>query len=83
MIVWLLRIQCWRETHLLALEGLGCRLLVEEGILRQLLLKIHGVDGRLREVHTDEQYLMEKALTLKYFKRALACPTEGGTKPCD
>lgn len=32
---------------MLALVGLGRRLLVEEGILGQLLLKVHGVDGRL------------------------------------
>lgn len=35
------------ETHLLPLVVLGRRLLVEEGILGQLLLKVHGVDGRL------------------------------------
>ena len=33
---------------MLALVVLGRRLLVEEGVLRQLLLKVHGVDGRLR-----------------------------------
>ena len=32
---------------MLALVVLGRRLLVEEGILGQLLLKVHGVDGRL------------------------------------
>ena len=36
-------------THLLALVVLGRWLLVEEDILGQLLLKVHGVDGRLRE----------------------------------
>lgn len=32
---------------MLPLVVLGRRLLVEEGILGQLLLKVHGVDGRL------------------------------------
>ncbi len=32
---------------MLALVGLGRRLLIEEGVLGQLLLKVHGVDGRL------------------------------------
>lgn len=34
---------------MLVLVVLGRRLLVEEGILGQLLLEVHGVDGRLRE----------------------------------
>lgn len=36
-------------THLLDMVVLGRWLLVEEDILGQLLLKVHGVDGRLRE----------------------------------
>ncbi len=41
---------------MLALVVLGRRLLVEEGILGQVLLKVHGVDGRLgRSTATDRR----------------------------
>lgn len=45
------------ETHLLPLVVLGRRLLVEEGILGQLLLKVHGVDGRLGGVQGAQQQI--------------------------
>ena len=40
---------------MLALVSLGQQLLVEEGILGQLLLKVHRVDGRLGGVQEQKR----------------------------